>query len=86
MGELLSRYRQVIVAELNMGQLLSILRDRFLVDAKGLNKVQGQPFKVQEIIDTVPPAASGAGHYARQGYECPDVRRPEADQEGLHPG
>ncbi len=54
-GELLSRYRHVIVAELNMGQLLSILRDRFLVDAKGLNKVQGQPFKVQEIINTVRP-------------------------------
>ena len=49
-GEVLSRFRSVLVAELNLGQLRSVLRDRFLVDAKGLNKVQGQPFKVSEIM------------------------------------
>jgi 2-oxoglutarate ferredoxin oxidoreductase subunit alpha len=52
-GELLSRYRHVVVAELNSGQLRSMLRDRFLVDAQGLNKVQGQPFKVREIVEAV---------------------------------
>ncbi|MEE9278824.1 MAG: 2-oxoacid:acceptor oxidoreductase subunit alpha [Myxococcota bacterium] len=60
-GELLSAYRHVVVAELNRGQLRSILRDRFLVDAQGLNKVQGQPFKVREVVEAVrgllPPRA-----------------------------
>ena len=48
-GEILGRYRNVIVAEHNAGQLRMILRSRFLVDAKGLNKIQGQPFKVREV-------------------------------------
>ena len=39
-----------VVAELNRGQLRTILRDRFLVDAKGLNKIQGKPFKVAELL------------------------------------
>jgi 2-oxoglutarate ferredoxin oxidoreductase subunit alpha len=54
-GELLRGYRTVVVAELNGGQLRSILRDRFLVDCKGLSKVQGQPFKVREVIAAVQP-------------------------------
>lgn len=52
-GDLLRRYRRVVVAELNRGQLRSILRDRFLVDARGLNKVQGRPFKVREVVEAV---------------------------------
>jgi len=46
---ILGRFKQVLVPELNMGQLLMMLRARFLVDAQGLNKVEGQPFKVREI-------------------------------------
>jgi len=38
---------------MNMGQLRTILRATYLVDAIGLNKVQGQPFKVTEISDGV---------------------------------
>ncbi|MFA6003172.1 MAG: 2-oxoacid:acceptor oxidoreductase subunit alpha, partial [Elusimicrobiota bacterium] len=49
LGEILSRYERVIVPELNMGQLVHILRDRFLVDAQGLHKVKGQSFKVAEV-------------------------------------
>ncbi len=52
-GEILSGYQHVVVAELNSGQLRSMLRDRFLVDAQGLNKVRGQPFKVREIVEAV---------------------------------
>jgi 2-oxoglutarate/2-oxoacid ferredoxin oxidoreductase subunit alpha len=47
----LRSYRHVLVAELNRGQLRMVLRSRFLIDARGLNKVQGQPFKVREICD-----------------------------------
>ncbi len=49
LGEVLSRYRQVLVPELNLGQLSRLLRDRYLRDTIPLNKVQGRPFKVAEI-------------------------------------
>ncbi|HLV61306.1 MAG TPA: 2-oxoacid:acceptor oxidoreductase subunit alpha, partial [Fredinandcohnia sp.] len=50
LGEILARYERVVVPELNLGQLRSILRDKFLVDAKGINKVQGKPFQVSELV------------------------------------
>jgi 2-oxoglutarate ferredoxin oxidoreductase subunit alpha len=64
-GELLHGWRHVVVAELNRGQLRSILRDRFLVDAKGLNKIQGKPFKVSEIVDALRPLLGGAAQEMR---------------------
>ncbi len=51
--EIVRRFETVVVAELNMGQLLKIIRAEYLVDAKGINKVQGQPFKVGELTDTI---------------------------------
>ena len=50
-GEILRAFRRVLVVELNLGQLRLLLRGRFLVDAFGLSKVQGQPFRVREIAD-----------------------------------
>jgi 2-oxoglutarate ferredoxin oxidoreductase subunit alpha len=50
LGDILQRFKQVLVPELNMGQLVRLLRAEYLVDAVGLNKIQGQPFKVSEII------------------------------------
>jgi 2-oxoglutarate ferredoxin oxidoreductase subunit alpha len=50
LGDLLRRFKQVLVPELNMGQLVKILRAEYLIDAVGLNKIQGQPFKVSEIV------------------------------------
>ncbi|MBI2114501.1 MAG: hypothetical protein HYT85_05410 [candidate division NC10 bacterium] len=49
LGGILRRFKTVLVPEMNMGQLLTILRATYLVDAVGLNKIQGQPFKVSEI-------------------------------------
>ena len=49
-GEVLKRYKKVLVPELNMGQLRLLMRATFLVDAVGLNKVQGKPFLVTEIV------------------------------------
>jgi 2-oxoglutarate ferredoxin oxidoreductase subunit alpha len=49
LGEVLKRYRRVVVPEMNMGQLLWVLRAKYLVDAEGLNKIQGKPFKQSEI-------------------------------------
>ena len=48
-AEVLKRYKKVLVPELNSGQLRLLLRALFLVDAVGLNKVQGRPFLVSEI-------------------------------------
>jgi 2-oxoglutarate ferredoxin oxidoreductase subunit alpha len=52
-GDLLKRFDKVLVPELNLGQLLWLLRSRFLVDAIGFNKVQGQPFKIKELRDEI---------------------------------
>jgi 2-oxoglutarate ferredoxin oxidoreductase subunit alpha len=48
-GDILKRYTRVLVPELNMGQLLWVLRAKFLVNAVGLNKIQGRPFKQSEL-------------------------------------
>lgn len=50
LGELLKSFDQIIVPELNNGQLVNILRSEFLVDAKPLNKIKGVPFEAREII------------------------------------
>jgi 2-oxoglutarate ferredoxin oxidoreductase subunit alpha len=49
LGDILKRYKRVLVPELNMGQLLWVLRAKYLVDAVGLNKIQGRPFKQTEL-------------------------------------
>jgi 2-oxoglutarate ferredoxin oxidoreductase subunit alpha len=48
-GDVLKRYKKILVPELNMGQLLWMLRAKYLVDAVGLNKIQGRPFKQNEL-------------------------------------
>lgn len=48
-AEVLSRYKKILVPELNAGQLLWLLRAKYLAPAEGLNKVQGRPFLVSEI-------------------------------------
>jgi len=49
LGEVLGRYRQILVPELNLGQLRWLLRAKYLVDVVGLNKIQGRPFSEGEI-------------------------------------
>lgn len=51
LGSVLGQFEYHLVPELNKGQLVRILRDRFLLPFAGLNKVQGQPFKASEIVD-----------------------------------
>ncbi len=50
LAKIIGNFRHVVVAELNSGQLRTILRAKFLIDIEGLNKVQGQPFKVREVV------------------------------------
>jgi 2-oxoglutarate ferredoxin oxidoreductase subunit alpha len=63
MSVLLKGFEHILVPEMNMGQLKTVLRDQFLVDAKPLSKVAGQPFRIAEIeaaIDDMLGAGSRA--------------------------
>ena len=53
LGELLGRYRTVLVPEMNLGQLASLVRSQYLVDVKTLNKVEGVPFTASEIAAAI---------------------------------
>src|SRR5579864_20926 len=65
LGQVMERYNKVLVPEMNMGQLSMILRAKYLVDAEGYNKIQGQPFKQAEleakIEEVLSYGAVGAG-------------------------
>ena len=51
--EVLSKFKQIIIPELNTGQLLKLVREAFLIDARGINKVAGEPFTAQELTDKI---------------------------------
>jgi 2-oxoglutarate ferredoxin oxidoreductase subunit alpha len=53
LGRVLKRYKHVLVPEMNMGQLVMVLRAKYLVDAQGYNKIQGRPFKQMEIENKI---------------------------------
>jgi 2-oxoglutarate ferredoxin oxidoreductase subunit alpha len=59
LGDLLKSYERIIVPEMNTGQLKTLLRDQFLVDARPINKVSGQPFKIAEIEAAIEQAMDG---------------------------
>ncbi len=59
-GDILKNYDHVIVPEMNTGQLIHILRGKFLVDCIGLNKVTGQPFKAMEIQAKIDEVLKGS--------------------------
>ena len=49
LGEILTRFKKILIPELNTGQLRQLIRSTYLINALGLNKVQGQPFHVSEV-------------------------------------
>lgn len=49
LGDVLKRFKKVLIPELNLGQLMKLIRAEYLVDAVGLDKIQGLPFKASEI-------------------------------------
>ena len=59
MGELLAGFNKVLVPEMNTGQLLTVLRSEYLVPAKGINKVNGQPFKIRELEQAITAEMEG---------------------------
>ena len=52
-GDILQRFGRVLVPELNLGQLVRLIRDRYLIDAKSYPKIKGQPFKEAEIVEAI---------------------------------
>lgn len=52
-AEVFKKFKHFLVPELNAGQLLLLLRGYFLIDAKGLNKIQGRPFLVSEVEEAI---------------------------------
>jgi 2-oxoglutarate ferredoxin oxidoreductase subunit alpha len=52
-GEVLRRYERVLVPEMNLGQLLKLVRAEFLVDAVGYNRVRGLPLRAAEVAEAI---------------------------------
>ena len=52
-GDVLKKYKKIIIPELNTGQLLKLIRERFLIDAVGINKVEGVPFTADELKEKI---------------------------------
>ena len=53
LGEILIHFKNILVPEINLGQLLRLIRSEYLVDAKGLNLVRGRPIGAATIVETV---------------------------------
>jgi len=53
LGDLIKNFEKVLIPELNNGQLVRIIRDKYLVDAKGFNKIMGIPFTKTELVEEI---------------------------------
>ena len=53
LGEIIIKFKNVLVPEINMGQLIKLIRSEYLVDAKGINQVTGRPISATKIIENV---------------------------------
>ncbi len=53
LGEILYSYDKVLMPEINNGQLIKLIRDKYLIPAIGFNKIQGRPFGVDEIYNKI---------------------------------
>ena len=58
-GDVLDRYRRVLIPELNLGQLLMLIRARYLIDAEGYHRVRGKPFRIAEIHERAEQILAG---------------------------
>jgi 2-oxoglutarate ferredoxin oxidoreductase subunit alpha len=76
LGELLKGYAHVLVPEMNTGQLKTVLRDQYLVDARPLNKVSGQPFRIHEIEAAIAAFFDGAPGNEGGNLPADDVQLP----------
>ena len=80
LGELLRSFGNVIVPEMNAGQLKTLLRDQYLVDCQSLTKISGQPFRISEI-----EAAIVAAHGGELGADPTQLPEPQSGFDPGHP-
>ncbi|MEU8733035.1 2-oxoacid:acceptor oxidoreductase subunit alpha [Streptomyces tendae] len=59
LGDLLGRYDKVVVPEMNLGQLATLIRAKYLVDAQSYNQVNGMPFKAEQLATVLKEAIDG---------------------------
>ncbi|MEV8319080.1 2-oxoglutarate ferredoxin oxidoreductase subunit alpha, partial [Streptomyces sp. NPDC059900] len=59
LGEVLKRYEKVVIPEMNLGQLATLLRAKYLVDAVPYNQVNGMPFKAEQLATALKEAING---------------------------
>ncbi len=64
---ILASFKRVLIPELNTGQLRSLIRAKFLIDAEGYNKVQGKPFAVSELVEKIDELTGGTGQLSKAG-------------------
>ncbi len=53
LGDIINQFDKILIPELNNGQLIKIIRDTYLIDAKGLNKIMGIPFTKKELMEAM---------------------------------
>ena len=53
LGDILKNYKKVLIPEINNGQLIKIIRDKYLVDAVGFNKIKGIPLTRTELVKEI---------------------------------
>jgi 2-oxoglutarate ferredoxin oxidoreductase subunit alpha len=59
LGDILGRYKKVLVPEMNMGQLVELIRARYVIPAMPLNKIKGQPFTITEVVAAIEAILGG---------------------------
>ncbi|MDG9717020.1 2-oxoacid:acceptor oxidoreductase subunit alpha [Streptomyces sp. DH24] len=59
LGEVLKRYDKVVIPEMNLGQLATLVRAKYLVDAHSYNQVNGMPFKAEQLATALKEAIDG---------------------------
>jgi 2-oxoglutarate ferredoxin oxidoreductase subunit alpha len=50
LGDILKNFETVLIPEINNGQLIKIIRDKYFVDAKGFNRIMGSPIAKHELV------------------------------------
>ncbi|MCC7205476.1 MAG: 2-oxoacid:acceptor oxidoreductase subunit alpha [Phycisphaeraceae bacterium] len=86
LGQVFRRYKKVLVPELNTGQLRMLLRARYLIDARGLNKIYGKPFLVEEIHYAIEHMLSGQWGDRESIPPQPHALEASAPAQELHTG
>ncbi|MBT3168200.1 2-oxoglutarate ferredoxin oxidoreductase subunit alpha, partial [Streptomyces sp. Vc74B-19] len=59
LGEVLTRYERVVIPEMNLGQLATLIRAKYLIDARSYTQVNGMPFKAEQLATALKEAIDG---------------------------